>query len=323
MRAAACPCGTEASIRHFPAFLDLRGRRALVLGAGEAAQRKAQALIRAGAIATVAPAFDPALLAGCAIAVGADAPEAELAALSRAAQAAGIPVNVVDRPALCSFITPAIVDRDPITVAISSAGAAPLLARDIRTRIEALLPPDLGRLARLLDTLKAELRAAFPDAPARRRMIERLLAGPAARLALAGEDEAALAAARGEMALAEAPPGTVHLVGAGPGAADLLTLRAQRLLGQADVIVHDRSVGAAVLDMARRDARRIDLEPRRAMPAATGALLVALARDGNRVVRLAAGDPRRCGPLDDELAALRQAGVAHEVVPGVAADPAR
>ncbi len=127
------------TIRYFPAFLDLAGRRALVLGSGEVAARKAAALARAGAEVAVAAAFDPVLLRGCAIAVGADAPEAELRALSEAARAAGIPVNVVDRPALCSFITPAIVDRDPIVVAVSSGGAAPVLARDVRGKIEALL----------------------------------------------------------------------------------------------------------------------------------------------------------------------------------------
>ena len=294
-----------------------------MIGRGEVATRKAEALARAGATVAVARSFAPELLRGCAVAIGADAPEAELAALSQAAQQAGIPVNVVDRPALCSFISPAIVDRDPITVAISSGGAAPVLARDVRARIEALLPPMLGRVAALLDGLKPELRAALPDVAARRGVIDRILAGPAAALALAGERDAAAAAARRDIAGAGAARGMVYLVGAGPGAADLLTLRAHRLLGEADVVVHDRLVGDAVLDMARRDAERIFVGKRRGAHSMAqndiGALLVRLARAGRRVVRLKGGDPLVFGRGAEEAAALEAAGIEYEIVPGVTA----
>jgi uroporphyrin-III C-methyltransferase/precorrin-2 dehydrogenase/sirohydrochlorin ferrochelatase len=310
-------------MRHFPIFLDLQGRRALVLGAGEVAGRKAEALRHAGAEVSIAARFDAADLAGCAVAVGADAAEEELRALAAAAREAGIPVNVVDRPELCSFIMPAIVDRDPITVAISSGGAAPVLARLLRARIEALVAPAFGRLAALAGSLQAEIRTRLPDLAVRRRVLERLFTGRAADFVFAGRED--LARAEFENALAGDPPrdGMVFLVGAGPGAADLLTLRAQRLLGEADVIVHDRLVSAAVLDMARRDAERIFAGKARANHCMTQSdindLLIRLARAGKKVIRLKGGDPFVFGRGGEEAEALAAAGVAFEVVPGVTA----
>jgi uroporphyrin-III C-methyltransferase/precorrin-2 dehydrogenase/sirohydrochlorin ferrochelatase len=311
-------------MRHFPLFLDLTGRVALVLGTGEVAERKAEPLRRAGATIRHAAQFTPDLLDGVALAVGADAAEADLQALSAAAIARGIPVNVVDRPELCSFITPAIVDRDPITIAISTGGAAPVLARMIRQRIESLLPPTLGQLAALAERFQARVRRALPALPARRRFLDGVLGGTVADLALADRIPEAEAAFAQALAQAEAAPaGMVYLVGAGPGAADLLTLRALRLLGEADVIVHDRLVPEAVLDMARRDAERIFVGKARAnhcMPQAEiNALLARLAREGRRVVRLKGGDPFIFGRGGEEAAALAEAGIAHEVVPGVTA----
>ena len=312
-------------MRHLPVFLDLQGRRALVLGAGEAAERKADMLRRAGAEPVLAARFDVTLLDGCAVALGAGAPEADLLALSRAAQARGIPVNIVDRPELCSFISPAVIDRDPVTIAVSSAGTAPLLARLLRARIEAAIPPAFGRLAALADGFKAELRRRLPDLARRRRVLERAFTGPAADLLFAGQDAAAHAAFAAEIAAGEeAPmPGIVFLVGAGPGSPDLLTLRAHRLLGEADVIVHDRLVSDAVLDMARRDAERIYVGKARAdhcLPQhEINALLVRLARQGRKVVRLKGGDPFIFGRGGEEAEALEAAGIAYEVVPGVTA----
>ncbi len=310
-------------MRHFPLFLDLQGRRVLVIGTGEIAHRKAEPLARAGALVEMADLFDPAQLAGCALAVGADAPIEELLALSKAAQAAGIPVNVVDRPALCSFIMPAIVDRDPITIAVSSGGTAPVLARLLRAKIEALIPPAYGRLAAMADSFKDEIRRRLPEMALRRRVLERLLGGRAADLVFAGrEDEARTEFSR---AIAEGEPerGMVYLVGAGPGAADLLTLRAQRLLGEADVIVHDRLVTPEVLDMARRDAERIYVGKARANHCMKqediNALLVRLGQAGRKVVRLKGGDPFVFGRGGEEAEALAEAGVAVEVVPGVTA----
>lgn len=310
-------------MRHYPAFMDLAGRRVLVLGTGEVAERKAGALARAGARVDHAERFTPDLLDGCTLAVGADAAEEHLAALSDAAQARGIPVNVVDRPELSSFITPAVVDRDPILVAVSSGGTAPVLARGVRARIEAMLPPTYGRLAALADRLKAEIRGRFPDMALRRRVLERMLSGPAAELAFAGDDDAALAEMRRELDAGTERTGFVSLVGAGPGAADLLTLRAHRLMVEADVIVHDRLVTDEVLDMARRDAERIYVGKSRADHALPqtdiNALLVRLAREGKRVVRLKGGDPYVFGHGGEEAEALHAAGVSFAVVPGITA----
>ena len=307
-------------MRHFPIFLELHGRTALVLGEGEVADRKAEPLRAAGAIVKLRRHFDPADLDGCAIAIGADAEESELQALSEAARARGIPVNVVDRPALCSYITPATIDRDPITIAVSSAGTAPVLARLIRARIEASIPPAYGRLAALAERFKARIRTALPDLAQRRRVLETLLTGRAADLVFAGRDEEAADIFAATLDGAEPSGGMVFLVGAGPGAADLLTLRAQRLLGEADVIVHDRLVGEA-LDMGRRDAERIYVGKQRAnhclQQEDINALLVRLAREGRRVVRLKGGDPFVFGRGGEEAEALAEAGVPFEVVPGV------
>lgn len=306
-------------MRNFPIFLDLAGRRVLVLGVGEVAQRKIEPLARAGAVIVQAARFAAADLEGCVLAVGADAPEAELRALSAAAQRAGLPVNVVDRPELCSFIMPALVDRDPITVAISSAGAAPVLARMVRARIEALLPPALGRLAVLADSFKTELRRRLPDVARRRRVLDAALAGAAADLVFAGREAEARAAFAQAIETGDVPAlGVVFLVAAGPGAADLLTLRALRLLGEADAIVHQPDIGPAILDMPRRDAQRLP-----AADAATAQdIVLRLAQAGARVVRLLPGD---AADAATELRVLTKQGVRAEFVPGVAAllrDPA-
>jgi uroporphyrin-III C-methyltransferase/precorrin-2 dehydrogenase/sirohydrochlorin ferrochelatase len=310
-------------MRHFPIFMDLQGRPALVLGTGENADRKADALRKCGAIVTQAARFDAALLDTCAIAIGAEAPEDELAALVQAARSRGVPVNVVDRPELCSFITPAVVDRDPITIAVSSSGTAPVLARLIRARIEAMIPPAFGRLAALADEFKAEIRRRLPDTALRRRVLERALGGRVADLVMAGQDTAARAEMAREIACGSDPTGIVYLVGAGPGSADLLTLRAHRLLGEADVIVHDRLIGEDVLEMARRDAQRIYVGKARAnhcLPQeGINDLLVRLGREGRKVVRLKGGDPFVFGRGGEEAEALAAAGVAFEIVPGVTA----
>ncbi len=310
-------------MRHLPIFLDLTGRMALVLGSGEPAERKAAPLRSAGARVAMRMRFDPSDLTGCVIAIGANAPDSDLQALSQAAQALGIPVNVVDRPELCSFISPAIIDRDPITIAVSSSGTAPVLARLIRGRIEALFPPAYGRLAAMAERFKLEIRRQLPDLALRRRVLERLLTGPAAELVFAGREPEAEALFAASLKEEPSPGGMVFLVGGGPGDADLMTLRAQRLLGEADVIVHDRLVGEGVLDMARRDAERIYVGKRRANHCLSqgdiNALLVRLAQEGRKVVRLKGGDPFIFGRGGEEAEALAAAGVAFEVVPGVTA----
>jgi uroporphyrin-III C-methyltransferase/precorrin-2 dehydrogenase/sirohydrochlorin ferrochelatase len=311
-------------MRHFPLFLDLQGRTALLLGAGEPLEAKAALLGDAGAICRRVETFAEDLLEGVAVAVASGAPEADLVALHAACLARGIPVNVVDRPALCSFITPAIITRDEVTIAVSTGGTAPVLARLLRQRIEAVLPPLLGRVAALAAKFQARVRERLPILPARRAFLERALTGAPAKLAEAGRQAEAEAAFAAMLDNADtAPRGFVQIVGAGPGAADLLTLRALRALGEADVVVHDRLVPEEVLDLARRDARRIFVGKRRAEHCVPqegiNALMVELALEGLRVVRLKGGDPFVFGRGGEEAQALRDAGIAHEIIPGVTA----
>jgi uroporphyrin-III C-methyltransferase/precorrin-2 dehydrogenase/sirohydrochlorin ferrochelatase len=315
-------------MRHYPIFLNLAGTTALVIGEGESADRRAAAFAQAGATLRRAPRFSAALLDNCTIAAGADAPLEDLESLSKTAQSRGIPVNIVDHPALCSYLTPSIIDRDPLTVAVCSGGTAPLLARLLRSRIEAWIPPGYGALARFAEGFAARLRTAFPDLRRRRRLLERTLGGRVADLCLAGNESAARAEFEAEIAASaaeqtRAPSGIVYLVGAGPGAADLLTIRAQRLLGEADIIIHDRLISAEVLAMARRDARCIYVGKERAHHCVRqediNTLLIDLARQGNKLVRLKGGDPFIFGRGGEEAEALAAAGIPHEIVPGITA----
>ncbi|MCX7380070.1 MAG: SAM-dependent methyltransferase [Alphaproteobacteria bacterium] len=299
-------------MRHFPIFLTLRGRSVLVLGSGDVAARKSEPLAAAGAEIRRRDRFDPADLDGCVLAVGADAPDGDLAALSAAAQGRGIPVNIVDRPQLCSCLMPAIVERDPITIAVSTGGAAPLLARLLRARIEAVIPPAFGRLATLGEAFAAELRSRVPDLAARRRILERCFGGRVAELVFAGNDAAArlqfaVEVAAGEHARSE---GSVSFIGTGPGPADLVTLRAQRLMGEADVLVYDAALTPGIVALARRDARRI------AIAGDTSSLLLELADTGHTVVRLCRGD----GATDfaREAPTLEAAGISIQYVAGLA-----
>ncbi len=308
-------------MRQFPLFHAIAGRRCLVLGSGAVAERKAEALRRAGAVVEIAPRFDAALLDHCAIAIGADAAEDDVQALAVACRARGLPVNVVDRPDLSTAIMPAVIDRDPVTIAIGTAGTAPVLARLVRQKIEALLPPALGAMAALLERGRDALRARLPEMGARRRFIEAQLEGPAAARALAGDAEGADRAFAAALATADtAPRGMVWFVGAGPGAADLLTLRALRLLGEADVIMHDKVLPQEVLDMARRDAERVPIDRQRSAEGEDSrTVLLRLARAGRRVVRLRVGDPLVFTRSEEEMAALVEAGIPFELVPGITA----
>jgi len=246
--------------------------------------------------------------------------------LARRARRAGALVNVVDRTHLCDFFTPAIVDRGAITIALSSGGAAPVLARDLRSALEGVVAPGAGLLARAAESLRDTVRAALPDAGARRRFWERALRGPAARSADAGDEgetRRALIAALNEMCGAGEPEGVVHLVGAGPGDPELLTVKAARLIRDADVIVHDRLVSPEIIDRARRDALRIDVGKTRGdHPVAQSRIneiLIEQARMGRRVVRLKGGDSFIFGRGGEEAEAVRAAGIEIHVVPGVSA----
>lgn len=254
------------------------------------------------------------------IAVDDAADAARLAALARAA---GAQVNVVDRPALSDFQTPALIDRDQVVVGVATGGLGPILARDVRSRVEAALPAALGPLARLAGELRETVKSSVPDFLARRRFWERAFRGRAADLAVKGRE----AEARREMLrllnLAAPEAGVVHIVGAGPGDPELLTLKALSALQDADVVIHDRLVSDAVLERARRDARRIYVGkakgdhslPQREIEA----LMIAEARAGHRVVRLKGGDPLVFGRGGEELEALRAAGIEAHVIPGVTA----
>ena len=328
-----------------PIFLDIRGQPCLVVGGGEVAARKCAMLLRAGARVTVlAPAlgavfnadlaaariehraasFRDTDLDGVTVAIAATDDDAVNRAVAAAARARRIPVNVVDEPALCSFILPSIIERAPIVVAVSSGGASPVLARLLRARLESLVPAGYGRLAALAGAFRDRVKARFKP-PERRRFWERVLQGPIAELVLSGRDadaRAALQAALDDTRLAFGG-GEVSLIGAGPGDPDLLTFRALRLMQQADVVVYDRLVTQPVLDLVRLEAERIYAGKERAKHALPqeniNQLLVRLAKEGKRVVRLKGGDPFIFGRGGEEIGTLAAEGIPFQVVPGITA----
>jgi uroporphyrin-III C-methyltransferase / precorrin-2 dehydrogenase / sirohydrochlorin ferrochelatase len=337
------PRKAGARVRYFPIFVDLDRQPVLVVGGGEQAAQKlrllgkttaririvAEALcpelkeaVAEGRAAWLAPAFHPDPLDGCRLAYAATDDLAEAALVAFAARARGIPVNAIDRPQLCSFITPAIVDRDPIVVAIGSEGTAPVLVGRIRAMLEARLPQNLGRLAEYAQSLRRRIAAAFGDGRARRAFWERFFDGPASDAVIAGDGERAAVLVE-EAIAGTAQRGSVALVGAGPGDPELLTLKAHRALQSADVLVIDRLVDPRIVDLARRDARRIHVGKAPGGPAtsqeAINAILIEEALAGHRVVRLKGGDPFVFGRAVEEILAVEAAGIPVEIVPGVTA----
>jgi uroporphyrin-III C-methyltransferase/precorrin-2 dehydrogenase/sirohydrochlorin ferrochelatase len=330
----------------FPLFADLRGRVVLVVGGGAVAARKVEPLLAAGARVRVgAPKlvkalsglhdagsiehlpgeFDAAWLDDAWLAIAATDDVAVNRAVAAAANERRVFANVVDDAALSAFHSPARVERGPLQVAISSGGGAPMLARHLRERLEVELDDSLAPLATLLAQHRGRVRARYPRLPERRRFLDALLAGPVAERLRAGDGDGAHTAF--EAALATTPDtrqrGRVALVGAGPGDAGLLTLRALRLLNLADVILHDALVSADVLALARRDAERIAVGKRAGGESVTQdaihAQMLAHARAGKLVVRLKGGDPFVFGRGGEELEFLRAHGIAFEVVPGITA----
>ncbi len=330
-----------------PVFLNIRDQNCVVIGGGEVAARKIALLLRAGARVTVyapelgealkrlvragavrheARRFEPAMIAQCALVYAATSDQAVNRAVYETARARHIPVNVVDRPELCSFIMPSIIDRSPVIAAVSTGGASPVLARLLRARLETLVPAAYGRLATLVAEFRDRVRARFTHPDSRRRFWEEVLQGPIAERVLSGQEHAARAALERRLEAQPddpAPVGEVYLVGGGPGDPDLLTFRALRLMQQADVVVYDRLVSPEVLDLVRRDAERIYAgkeRDRHAIPQEDiNHLLVRLAREGKRVVRLKGGDPFIFGRGGEEIETLAAEGIPFQVVPGITA----
>ncbi|GAB4518859.1 MAG: siroheme synthase CysG [Roseibium sp.] len=328
----------------FPAFMKVAGRRVLVVGHGGEAAAKVRLLGETNAdivvvSATVAPDlqaaielcraehvaedFRPAHLTGAALVFSAREDQALDKAVVDAARIMGVPVNAVDKPELCDFYTGALVNRAPIAVAITSTGVGPVLSRHIRARVEAMLPRATGELARLAESFRDAATRVIRDGDLRRAFWARFFSGVVATNLYAGKADTARAEAQRLLNSMADEPGFVWLVGAGPGAEDLLTLRAQRLLQEADVIVHDALVPAGVVAMGRRDAERISVGKRKGAHSVPQSeicdLLVDLGREGRKVVRLKAGDPLVFGRAAEEMEALRDGGVGFEIVPGVTA----
>ena len=333
-------------MKTFPMFLQMAGRRVVIMGGGEQAAQKTRLMLKTeAAVAIWAPELDPELaaladqgrithhtgpvtpdsFASCALAFIATGCPGIDAALHALAKAAGATVNVVDQPHLCDAITPSIVDRDPVVVAIGTEGTAPVLARQIKTKLEETLEPRLGDLAALAGRLRSA--AALRLGPRARRDLWRWVFNDSPRqLFTSGSEREAIkrikdAIQSGDVGASHG--GSVSLVGAGPGAKDLITLRGVQRLQEADVIYYDRLLDPEILELARRDAERIYVGK------APGChswpqdkitqTLVAAAKRGQRVVRLKCGDPGVFARSGEEIAALRASGIAFEIVPGVTA----
>jgi uroporphyrin-III C-methyltransferase/precorrin-2 dehydrogenase/sirohydrochlorin ferrochelatase len=330
-----------------PIFMNMRDRLGVVVGGGDIAARKVSLLLQAGAkVKVVAPelgrtlsqwlesgriayrlgAFTPTDLDGCAVAIAATDDGSVNRQVSELAQRRHIPVNVVDQPDLCSFIMPSIIDRSPVVVAVSTGGASPVLARLLRARLETIIPAAYGRLASLVEAFRDRVKRRFSSGEQRRSFWENVLQGPIAEMVFAGQDTAAhhaLDAALTDPSPQQPVKGEVYLVGAGPGDPDLLTFRALRLMQQADIVVYDRLVAPPILDLVRRDAQRIYAGKERdnhALPQEDiNELLVRLAKEGKRVLRLKGGDPFIFGRGGEEIATLADERIPFQVVPGITA----
>jgi len=340
-------------MRFLPVFLDLQSGVVLLVGGGDLVRAKLRLLAAAGArirwfatdgnqdvsgleareVARIELAQgDPldADLVGVIAILCAGAGDVGIAMAARA-KAVGLPVNVMDELAHSTFIFPAIVDRGDVVVAVGTGGASPVVARRVRERIEAILPARIGDLAGFIGKFRKSIHARIPEFTLRRRFWERIVDGPIGALVLAGrrsEAEAALKRIADPSAFAGAneqgkAEGKVTLVGAGPGDPDLLTVKALRALQDADVVFYDELVSSEILDRARRDASRIPVCRRVGKPGigqdATNQLMIETAKSGQRAVRLKGGDPFIFGRGGEEIEALREAGVAYSVIPGITA----
>ncbi len=329
-----------------PIFLNIKNRKCVLIGGGEVARRKASLLLRAGAkLHVVAKSVDESLLKLCAehdatvlkkefevfdlsdailvVAATDDAKTNEN--VSVAASELHIPVNVVDQPKLCTFIMPSIVDRSPLVVAISSGGTSPVLTRKLKELNETMIPARIDKLAELLGSYRGRVKKGLGDFSERIRFWETVLDSEIPELVYSGQDEEAAAALERylEHPVSDRPSGEVYLVGAGPGDPDLLTLRALRLMHKADVVLYDRLVSAEILLKLRPDAEKIYVGKQsadHAVPQETiNQMLVRLAQEGKRVLRLKGGDPFIFGRGGEELESLTAAGIPFQIVPGITA----
>src|SRR6201996_7453024 len=333
-------------MRYLPVFLDLQTGPVVLVGAGELALAKLRVLTAAGArIRWYATSvhdthgLEPAQLARIDFARG-DPLTADLSgvvaifcagagdigiAMALRAKSLGLPVNVMDDIAHSTFIFPAIVDRGDVVVAIGTGGASPVVARRLREKIEALVPARIGDLAKFIGRFRKPIHARIPETSQRRRFWERVIDGPIGALVLSGHKDDAEAALKGiaDPAAHAGGEGHVALVGAGPGDPDLLTVKALRALQDADIVFHDELVSSEILDRIRRDASRIPVGRRVGKPGigqeAINRLMIEAAKSGQRAVRLKGGDAFVFGRGGEEVEALREAGVAYSIVPGITA----
>ena len=334
-------------MEYLPIFIKVKHRSCLVVGGGSIAARKVALLRKAQAEVTVVSPelcdelqklkdenliqhlsreFEDSDLEISVAVIAATNQRQVNERVSERANQLRLPVNVVDNPDLCSFIMPSIIDRSPVIIAVSTGGSSPVLARLIRTKLEGSIPAAYGRLAKLVEGFRDKVKSAFPNVESRRGFWEKILEGTVAELVFTGhEDEAqrVLDKAIDRQSATPEMPGEVFLVGAGPGDPDLLTFRALRLMQQADVVVYDRLVSPAIMEMVRRDAEIVYVGKERdkhtMQQENINQLLVRLAKEGKRVLRLKGGDPFIFGRGGEEIEELAQEGIAFQVVPGITA----
>ena len=332
---------------YLPIFYQIKQRPSLVVGGGAVAARKVSLLRKAGAeVVVVSPelceelaqlvssnkiqhlkrAYKQQDLDNCVLVIAATDQHDVNEQISAQAMSRNLPVNVVDNPGLCSFIMPSIIDRSPVQIAVSTGGSSPVLARLIRTRLEGLIPAAYGKLGALVEDFRTRVKAAFPNVEQRRYFWESILEGTVAELVFTGHDEDARLMLENAIEQASVSPqivGEVFLVGAGPGDPDLLTFRALRLMQKADVVVYDRLVSPAIMELVRRDAEIVYVgkeRDRHTMKQENiNQLLVRLAKQGKRVLRLKGGDPFIFGRGGEEIETLAQEKVPFQIVPGITA----
>jgi len=331
----------------FPMFFRIEERPCLVVGGGEVAARKVDQLLKAKAeVHVVAPdlceklsnlskngtiqhdnsIFSEDLLTKYVLIIAATNDSKVNLTVSKFANNHNIPINVVDAPELCMFIMPSVIDRGPVQVAISTGGASPVLARLLRARLESVIPSAYGRLAELMSLFREQAKSHFPEMRHRHRFWENIVQGPIAELLFSGQEQAAkdaLAREFSEPGRGVDKCGEVYLVGGGPGDPDLLTFRALRLMQQAEVVLYDRLVASAIVDLVRKDAERIyvgkESDKHTVPQEEIIQLLIKLAKEGKRVLRLKGGDPFIFGRGGEEIESLAAEGVPFQVVPGITA----